>query len=137
MDIVGDHSGPTGGANQGIFLKYMLCLILTNTGSIPGGSEVKNLPTEYRRHWRGGFCPWVGKIPWRREWQSNPVFLPGKSHRQRSQWATVYGVTKSRIQRVGHKEQARTQPPGEAAIPQSMHPSLKGCLLLCSSFKIP
>ena len=27
---------------------------------------------------------WVGKIPWRREWQSTRVFLPGKSHGQRS-----------------------------------------------------
>ena len=27
-----------------------------------------------------GFDPCVGKIPWRRKWQSTPVFLPGKSH---------------------------------------------------------
>ena len=27
---------------------------------------------------------WVGKIPWRRKWQPNPVFLPGGSHKQRS-----------------------------------------------------
>ena len=33
---------------------------------------------------RRRFNPWVGKIPWRREWQSTPVFLPGESHRQRS-----------------------------------------------------
>ena len=33
---------------------------------------------------RPGFKPWVGKIPWRREWQSIPVFLPGESHGQRS-----------------------------------------------------
>ena len=26
------------------------------------------------------FNPWVGKIPWRRKWQSTPVLLPGKSH---------------------------------------------------------
>ena len=26
----------------------------------------------------------VGKIPWRRKWQPTPVFLPGKSHGQRS-----------------------------------------------------
>jgi len=26
----------------------------------------------------------VGKIPWRRKWQSTPVLLPGKSHGQRS-----------------------------------------------------
>ena len=31
-----------------------------------------------------GFIPWVRKIPWRRELQPNPVFLPGKSHGQRS-----------------------------------------------------
>ena len=30
------------------------------------------------------FGPWVGKIPWRRKWQPTPVFLPGKSHGQRS-----------------------------------------------------
>ena len=33
---------------------------------------------------RPGFNPWVGKIPWRRKWQSTPVLLPGKSHGQRS-----------------------------------------------------
>ena len=30
------------------------------------------------------FGPWVGKIPWRKDWQPTPVFLPGGSHRQRS-----------------------------------------------------
>ena len=33
---------------------------------------------------RPGFDPWVRKIPWRRKWQSTPVFLPGESHGQRS-----------------------------------------------------
>ena len=28
--------------------------------------------------------PWVGKIPWRRKWQPTPIFLPRKSHGQRS-----------------------------------------------------
>ena len=27
---------------------------------------------------------WIRKIPWRMKWQPTPVFLPGKSHRQRS-----------------------------------------------------
>ena len=31
-----------------------------------------------------GFDPWVGKIPWRREWQPTPVFWPGEFHGQRS-----------------------------------------------------
>ena len=33
---------------------------------------------------RPRFDPWVGKIPWRREWQPIPVFLPKESHGQRS-----------------------------------------------------
>ena len=41
---------------------------------------VKNLPAVQSHR----FDPWVGKIPWRREWQPTPVFLPGKSHEQRS-----------------------------------------------------
>ena len=35
----------------------------------------------HRRHL---FDTWVGKIPWRRKWQPTPVFLPGKSHGQKS-----------------------------------------------------
>ena len=34
-----------------------------------------------RRH---RFYPWVRKIPRRRKWQPTPIFLPGKSHGQRS-----------------------------------------------------
>ena len=34
------------------------------------------------RRWE--FDPCVGKTPWRRKWQLSPVFLPGKSHEQRS-----------------------------------------------------
>ena len=30
------------------------------------------------------FDPWVGKIPWRRKWQSTLGLLPGKSHGQRT-----------------------------------------------------
>ena len=31
-----------------------------------------------------GFNPWVGNIPWRREWQSTPLFLTGEFHEHRS-----------------------------------------------------
>jgi len=41
----------------------------------------KESPCQCRRHW---LDPWVRKIPWRRKWQPTPVFLPGKSHGQRS-----------------------------------------------------
>ena len=33
---------------------------------------------------RPGLDPWVGKIPWRRQWQHTPELLPGKSHGWRS-----------------------------------------------------
>ena len=53
---------------------------------------VKNLPTVQETE----VSSWVRKIPWRREWQPTGVFLPGKSHGERSysRWATVHGITK-------------------------------------------
>ena len=56
--------------------------------------------------WRPGFDPWDGKIPWRRAWQSTPVFLPGESpwtkdpggiqsmgsQRVRHNWATKHNT---------------------------------------------
>ena len=48
-------------------------------GGFPGGSAVKNLPAMQETQEAD-----VGKIPWRRKWQTTSVFLPGKSHRQRS-----------------------------------------------------
>ena len=44
------------------------------------------------------FDPWVGKIPWRRKWLPAPVFLPGKSHGQRS----LAGYSPRDLKRVGH-----------------------------------
>ena len=49
----------------------------------PSGTVVKNLPANTENK-RCGFDPWVGKIRWRRKWQSTPEFLPGKSQGQRS-----------------------------------------------------
>ena len=45
---------------------------------------VKNPPTNAEDSKRCGFDPWVGKMPWRRKWHPTPVFLPGKSHGQKS-----------------------------------------------------
>ena len=47
----------------------------------PGGSGGKDSTCQCRRP---RFDSWVGKIRWRRKWQSTPVVLPGKSHGQRS-----------------------------------------------------
>ena len=49
-----------------------------------------------------GFDPWVGKIPWKREWQPTQV-LPGESHGQKAWQATVFGS-----QRVGHDWKTNT-----------------------------
>ena len=50
----------------------------------PGGTSGKEPDCQCRRHKRRGFDPWVGKILWRRKWQSTPVFLSGEFHGQRS-----------------------------------------------------
>ena len=52
--------------------------------SFPGGASGKEPACLCRRHKRRRFNPWVGKIPWRKTWQSTPVFLPGESHGQES-----------------------------------------------------
>ena len=49
--------------------------------SFPGGSDGKKSALQCGRP---EFYPWIGKMLWRREWQPTPVFLPGKSHGQRS-----------------------------------------------------
>ena len=45
---------------------------------------VKNSSAHAGQAKRNGFDPWVGRIPWSRKWQHTPVFLPEKSHGQRS-----------------------------------------------------
>ena len=62
-----------------------------SSGGFPSGSAVKN--RECSRSHR--FDPWVGKIPRRRKWQPTPVFLPGKSHGQRSMGAYSSGSVQS------------------------------------------
>ena len=42
---------------------------------------VKNLP---------GFDLWVRKIPWKKEWQPIPIFLPGESHGQTASDVTSF-----------------------------------------------
>ena len=49
-----------------------------------GGTVIKNPPANAGDARDMGSIPGSGKIPWRRKWQSTPVLLLGKSHRQRS-----------------------------------------------------
>ena len=50
---------------------------------LPRWQSGKEPTCQCGRHKRPGFDSWVGKISWRRNWQSTPVFLPGESRRQR------------------------------------------------------
>ena len=60
---------------------------------LPWWLSGKESACQCKRH---SFNPWVGKIPWRRKWQSTLVFMPGKSHGQRTLVGyTVHGVAKS------------------------------------------
>ena len=76
---------------------------ITFRGAFPGCTRGKEPTCQCRRHekptTRWGFDLWVKKIPWRRAEQLTPVFLLGESHAQRSLWATVHGVAKSRTLR--------------------------------------
>ena len=51
---------------------------------LPRWCSGKEPTCQCRRHRRCGFDTWVGKLPWRRKWQLNPLLLPGKFHRQMS-----------------------------------------------------
>ena len=52
------------------------------------------------------FNIWVGTIPWRRAWQSTPVFMPGESA-----WTEVPGRLQSMgSQRVGHDWENKYNP---------------------------
>ena len=58
----------------------------------PGGSDGK----ASARNVGPWFDPWDGKTPWRRKWQPTTVFLPRKSHGQRTLVGYSHGVAKSR-----------------------------------------
>ena len=63
-------------------------------GCVPGGSAVKTSPAHAGNAGEEGSIR-VRKIPWRREWQPTPVFLPGESQGQRSLEGYSHGVAKS------------------------------------------
>ena len=90
-----------------ISLRIFQFVVICTVKIFPGGSVGKNVCLECRRP---GFDPWFGKMPWRRKWQPTPVFLPGKSHGQRSlagdsPWGLKESHTSERlhyIQRLWH-----------------------------------
>ena len=67
-----------------ISLFFFCSLCFGHTSGFPGGISGKEPTCQCRSIKRCRFDPWVRKNPWRRAWQSTPVFLPGESHGQRS-----------------------------------------------------
>ena len=59
-------SGRSPGKGTGCSLQYSWAPLVAQA--------VKNLPAVWET--------WVRKIPWRKAWQSTPVFWPGESHGQ-------------------------------------------------------
>ena len=51
----------------------------TRKKGFPGGTSGKEPACQYWRRKRYGFNSSVGKVPWRRKWDSTAVFLPGES----------------------------------------------------------
>ena len=64
----------------------------------PGGAGGKESACHRRRCKRRGFDPWVGKIPWRRAWQTHSRILAW-----RIPWTEEPGGPRSTgPQRIGH-----------------------------------
>ena len=73
-----------GGLQSFMSLCSLLSLLPALGQGFPGDARGKELACQCRRSKRHRFDPWAGKISWRRKWQPTPVFLPGKTHRERS-----------------------------------------------------
>ena len=67
---------------------------VTWNSELPRWLSGKESPCQCRRC---QFNLWVTKILWRRKWQPTPIFLPGKSHGQRS----LVGYSPCGCKRVG------------------------------------
>ena len=67
-----------------IYFEFIFAYGVKNVLGFSGNTNGKEPACQCKRNERCGFDPWVGKIPWRREWQPIPVFLPGESKGQRS-----------------------------------------------------
>ena len=64
------------GTSGGFTIEVFLCLLGSFAGGLDGEESAWNRRPE--------FNSWIGKIPWRSEWQPTPVLLPGESQGQKS-----------------------------------------------------
>jgi len=78
--------------------------------------------------WRPGFHPWVGKIPWRREWQPTPIFLSREFHGRRLQSMGSQRATKI-INMPQKREFEEPVRPGSVSFRGRCRDSFTGALL--------
>ena len=69
-----------------VYMLSLACFSLSRGTSLVA-QTVKNMPA-VRETW---IHPWVGKIPWRRQWLCTPVFLPGECYGQRRCFTNIFG----------------------------------------------
>ena len=84
-----------------ITLGFCLCILkreIWNIQDFPGGASDKEPACQCRRHKRHVFNPWVGKVLWRRAWQTHFSILAW-----RIPWTEEPGrLQLTGSQRVGH-----------------------------------
>ena len=86
---------------------------------------VKNPPASAGDIKRCRIDPWVGKIPWRRNWQPTPGFLPGESHGQRNlEGYSPWGCEESDTTEAANTFTSKKKGWGKLKImtPSTMHP---------------
>ena len=79
---------------------YLGCFRISDAVNSTAVASGKETNCQCRRCTRCRFSPWVGRMPWGRKRQPTLVFLPGKSHGQKS--LAGYGPQ-------GHKESEMTE----------------------------
>ena len=91
-------------------------------------AQWERIHLQCKRHKRHGFSTSVGKITCRRKWQPTSIFLPGKSHGQRS----LTGYSLWGHKRVGQDLAILQQHFERKNIGRTMHAILFVCFFLFS-----
>ena len=97
---------------------------------LPGGASGKEPDCQCRRCKRFRFDPWIEKIPWRKSWQSTPVFFPGESHGQMSlEGYSPWGHKESDITEVTQQRRTERETSPESVLQSSPQTGISSSIL--------
>ena len=83
------------------FRSWIQPIVLFHLCGFPGDTSGKNLPAKAGDERDTGSIPGSGRSPGGGNWQSTPVFLPEKFHRQEEPGRLqVYGIAKSQTEQL-------------------------------------